>query len=113
MQVIWKTAYENIIERKKHLKHIILVSNAINEMDASGEETLSLLIDRIRSAGLDISFSGVNEALMKVFKRTHLLEKIGHDHMYHTPEQAIRTVYNVSHKDTTEKNCPLLAVCRA
>ena len=82
-------------------------------MDASGEETLSLLVDRIRSGGLDISLSGLNETVLKVIKRTHLFEKIGQDHMYHTPEQAIRTVYNVSHKDTTEKNCPLLTVCRA
>jgi len=102
-----------IIETKKNLKHIILVANGINEMDASGEETLSLLVDRIRSGGLDISLSGLNETVLKVIKRTHLFEKIGQDHMYHTPEQAIRTVYNVSHKDTTEKNCPLLAVCRA
>jgi SulP family sulfate permease len=102
-----------IIETKKNLKHIILVANGINEMDASGEETLSLLVDRIRSGGLDISLSGLNETVLKVIKRTHLFEKIGQDHMYHTPEQAIRTVYNVSHKDTTEKDCPLLAVCRA
>ena len=48
-----------------------------------GEETLSLLVDRVRSAGIDISFSGVNESVLKVIKRTHLLEKIGDDHIYH------------------------------
>jgi anti-anti-sigma factor len=101
-----------IIETKKNLKHIILVANGINEMDASGEETLSLLVDRIRSAGLDISLSGVNESVLKVIRRTHLFEKIGQDHMYHTPEQAISRVYSSSHRDTTEKDCPLLAICR-
>jgi len=102
-----------IIETKKNLKHIILVANGINEMDASGEETLSLLVDRVRSAGLDISLSGVNESVLKVIRRTHLFEKIGQDHMYHTPEQAISRVYSSSHRDTTEKDCPLLAICRA
>lgn len=101
-----------IISAKKNLKHIILVANGINEMDASGEETLSLLVDRIRSAGLDISLSGVNETVMAVLKRTHLLEKIGHDHIYASQEQAIATVYPVTHEETTEKECPLLAVCR-
>ncbi len=101
-----------IIERKKHLRHIILVCNGINEMDASGEETLSLLIDRIRSAGLDISFSGVNEALMKVFRRTHLLEKIGRDHVFPTKEEAICTIYPVAHKESIEKECPLMSVCK-
>jgi sulfate permease, SulP family len=100
-----------IIETKKNLKHIILVSNGINEMDASGEEMLSLLVDRVRSAGLDISLSGVNEAVLKVMKRTHLLEKIGQDHIYSTPEQAVSEIYPVAHKGATEKACPLMAVC--
>ena len=101
-----------IIEKKKKLKHIIIVSNGINEMDASGEETLSLLIDRVRSAGLDISLSGVNEAVLKVFRRTHLLEKIGQDHIYPTMDDAISKVYPVAHKESVEKECPLLAVCK-
>jgi MFS superfamily sulfate permease-like transporter len=100
-----------IIETKKKLKHIILVANGINEMDASGEEMLSLLVDRIRSAGLDISFCGINETVMKVLKRTHLFEKIGQDHLYHTPEQAINKIYPAAHKEATEKECPL-AACR-
>jgi SulP family sulfate permease len=98
-----------IIEKRKNLKHIIIVANGINEMDASGEETLSLLVDRIRSRGLDISFSGVNEAVLKVLKRTHLLEKIGPDHLYHTPEQAISKIYPSTHNEATRKECPLVA----
>jgi sulfate permease, SulP family len=97
-----------IIETKKKLKQIIFVANGINEMDASGEETLSLLVDRVRSAGLDISLSGVNEAVLKVLKRTHLLEKIGQDHIFNTPEEAINKVFPIAHKEATEKDCPLL-----
>ena len=99
------------IEMEK-LKHIIIVANGINDIDASGEETLSLIIDRIRSAGLDISFSVINESVMRVFKRTHLLEKIGNDHIYPTMEKAICTVHEHTHKDGHEKDCPLTAVCR-
>ncbi|MEW6586524.1 MAG: STAS domain-containing protein, partial [Nitrospirota bacterium] len=101
-----------LISTKKNLRHIILIADGMNEMDASGEETLSLLVDRIRSSGLDISLSGVNESVMAVLKRTHLLEKIGQDHIYATQEQAVTGVYPGSHKETTEKECPLLAVCR-
>lgn len=101
-----------IISKKKNLKHIILVANGINEMDASGEETLSLLVDRIRSSGMDISLSGVNESVMAVLKRTHLFEKIGADHIYPTQEQAINKIYPTTHKDKIEKECPLLAVCK-
>ena len=92
---------------RETLKHILIVSNGINDIDASGEETLSLLIDRIRSAGLDISLSGVNEAVMKVLDRTHLAAKIGLDHLYPTMEKAIRAIYKPSHKDGDEPICPL------
>ena len=101
-----------IMRSKKVLKHIILVANGINDIDASGEETLSLLVDRVRSAGVDISLSGVNEAVMHVFRRTHFPAKIGKDHLFPTMEKAIRTVHEGTHTHGREASCPLLTVCR-
>ncbi|MDX9788052.1 MAG: SulP family inorganic anion transporter [Desulfobacterales bacterium] len=96
--------------KKRQLRHIIIVSNGINDIDASGEETLSLLIDRVRSAGIDISFSGVNESMMAVLVRTHLKEKIGEDHIFPTMEKAIACIHEETHKDSTEECCPLRTV---
>lgn len=101
-----------IMREKKTLKHIILVANGINDIDASGEETLSLLIDRIRSAGMDFSMSGVNETVMNVFRRTHLPEKIGANHLFPTMEKTIRAIHADSHRNSHEPACPLLTVCR-
>jgi MFS superfamily sulfate permease-like transporter len=106
---------DKITERlvtKKNLKHIVIVCNGINDIDASGEETLSLLVDRTRSGGVDISFSGVNETVMSVFKNTHLLEKIGPDHIYSTMEKAVCSVYDQTHTDNREEMCPLQTACR-
>jgi anti-anti-sigma factor len=100
------------IAANKELRHIILVANGINDMDASGEEALSLLVDRVRSAGIDLSLSGVNESVMAVLKRTHLLEKIGEDHIHASMETALCNVHEKAHKDGGEKNCPLTTVCR-
>jgi len=97
---------------KKELRRIIIVANGISDMDASGEEALSLLIDRVRSAGVDISFSGVNEVVMAVLKRTHLFEKIGQDHIFPTMERAIRIVHEQAHQEGDEKKCPLTTVVR-
>ncbi|WP_319543069.1 SulP family inorganic anion transporter [uncultured Pseudodesulfovibrio sp.] len=94
------------------LRHIIIVANGINDMDASGEEALSLIVDRVRAAGLDISLCGVNEAVMAVLERTHLLEKIGKDHVYSTMEIAICATHESAHADGQEDNCPLTTVCR-
>ena len=92
------------------LRHIHIVCNGINDIDASGEEALSLIIERIRSAGLGISLSGVNEAVIKVFKRTHLLEKIGTENIYPTMEKAIYTIHESTHFDSHEVSCPLQAI---
>jgi anti-anti-sigma factor len=98
--------------QRKNLKHIIIVSNAITDIDASGEEVLSLVIENVRSAGVEISFSGVNESVMKVFERTHLKALIRPENIYPTMEKAICAVHESAHKDGNEANCPLTTVCR-
>jgi SulP family sulfate permease len=106
---------DQIMERRqnmKDLRHILIVSDGINDMDASGEETLSSIVDRTRAAGLDISFSGINESVMKVLKRTFLLEKIGEGHIYPTLEHAIRSIHRKEHVDEVDEACPLMDVCR-
>ena len=105
---------DKITERmrmKPSLNHIVLVAGGINDMDASGEETLSLVIDRCRQSGVDISLSGANESVMQVLRRTHLLEKIGEDHVYATTERALRVVHGQSHAAAGEDRCPLTTVC--
>jgi sulfate permease, SulP family len=96
---------------KKGLKHIVIVANGINDIDASGEEVLSLLVDRIRSAGLDISLTGVNESVMRVLKRTYLDAKIGEDHLFPTMEKAIEKIHPGAHLNSNEPECPLKTVC--
>ncbi|MGB5616752.1 MAG: SulP family inorganic anion transporter [Desulfobacterales bacterium] len=100
-----------IMRAKTKLKHIIIVSNGINDIDASGEETISLLVDRVRSAGIDISMSGVNESVMKVLYRTHFIAKLGKDHLFPTMERAIDTVHETAHNQALEETCPLKTTC--
>jgi len=100
------------MRNKKDLKHIIIVANGINDIDASGEETLSLLVDRVRSAGVDISLSGVNESVMSVLDRTYFTAKIGKDHIYPTMEKAIASIHGDAHASASETGCPLLPAYR-
>ena len=71
-----------------------------------------MLVDRVRSNGIDISMSGVNESVMAVFTRTHFLAKIGEDHIYPTLEKGIVTIHQSAHAHGQEENCPLLTACR-
>jgi SulP family sulfate permease len=101
-----------MIRSKEGLNHILIAAQGINDIDSSGEETLSLLVDRVRSSGIDISMSGVNEAVMEVFGRTHFLEKIGEDHLFSTLEKGIVAIHKSAHEHNPEANCPLLNACR-
>lgn len=101
----------DIILNMPELKHIIIVSNGINDMDASGEEMLSLIVDRVRSAGYDISFSGIKENVLEVMERTHLDAKIGDENMFPTMHDAVRIIHSREHTQCDEKSCPLLSVC--
>ena len=94
---------------KPKLRHILLVSNGISELDASGEEALSLMVDRLKSAGIQISLSGVNGSVRAVLQRTHLLEKIGKEHMYTVSSRAITLVHQRVHQgDLSElAECPM------
>ena len=97
-------------KRKKDLKHIIIAAEGISDMDASGQEALALIVDRLRSAIIEISLSGVNEAVMPVLRRTHLLARIGEEHFYSSMKKAIRDIYERAHRGEKEAKCPLSAV---
>ncbi len=94
------------------LRHILIISHGINELDASGEEMLSLLVSRLRDAGYDVSFSGLKDEVIDVLKRTHLYEEIGEDHMFPTQAAAIQAIHAKAHENSQEQECPLLKVCR-
>jgi len=100
----------DITRAKPDLRHVLLVANGINDIDASGEEALSLLIARLRSADIDLSLSGVTEPVMEVLVRTHLREKIGEDHIYPTQDIAIEAIHAAAHERSSEPECPLLGV---
>lgn len=93
------------------LKHIHIVANGIDDMDATGEEVLSLIVDRVRSAGYGISFSGMKKNVLDVMKRTYLYEKIGEKYFYPTEEVAVESIYRMTHRHTDEKECPLMTCC--
>jgi MFS superfamily sulfate permease-like transporter len=92
------------------LKYILIVGNGINELDASGEEKLSELVDRLREGGYDIVLSGLNDSVIDVMKRTLLYEKIGEDHLFRNAGRALEAIFDKAHYKSTEKPCPLMKV---
>jgi SulP family sulfate permease len=90
------------------LKHVLIVGNGINELDASGEVLLSQLVSRLRERQIDLSFTGVNDHVLDVMKRTHLYEKIGEDHFFYNVSIAVREMHKGVCLHGSEHPCPLI-----
>ena len=94
-------------KQKPDLKYIIIVGNAINEVDASGEEMLASLIPRLLKANYQICFSGLTGSIRDTFKRTGLFNKIGSENFFSSASVAVDKIYSKAHEDSTETDCPL------
>jgi MFS superfamily sulfate permease-like transporter len=93
------------------LKHILIEASGMDDMDATGEEALSLIVDRVRSAGYGISFTGLKKNVIDVMERTFLYEKIGSKHIFPTQAAAIESIYKQTHRAAEERECPLTSFC--
>ncbi|MFZ5774566.1 MAG: SulP family inorganic anion transporter [Thermodesulfobacteriota bacterium] len=95
------------------LRFILLVADGINDMDASGEEALALLVERVRSAGLGFALCRVKENVMAVLRRTGLLERIGAENIYPSEEAALAEIIEKTHQPEDGRQggcieCPLV-----
>ncbi|HDS01201.1 MAG TPA: STAS domain-containing protein [candidate division Zixibacteria bacterium] len=100
----------DVVACMPELRHVLIVGNGINELDASGEDMLSHLTDRLREAGYDLSISGLNDHVLDTMRRTYLYYKIGEDHLFRNADRAIAAIHASAHKDSSERKCPLLEV---
>jgi anti-anti-sigma factor len=94
------------------LRYILLDARGINDMDASGEEALEMLVKRLRSAGLGFAMCGIKGQIANVMERTGLLAKIGSDEIFADSKTAVAALIDRVHTNTDLpekgcKSCPL------
>ncbi len=89
------------------LRHVLIVGNGINELDASGVDTLSILIDRLKGQGIELSISGFNDNVLDVLERTGLRAKIGDNNLYRNVPRAVENIWEKAHTNSKETKCPL------
>ena len=95
------------IAESPELMHILIASKGINDIDASGEDAISILIDTVRNSGRDISFCGLKEEVLAVMERTHLIEKLGEENIYPNSRAALESIYTKIHSKGDCYDCPL------
>jgi len=95
------------IAENPELLHILIASKGINDIDASGENAVSILINTVRSSGRELSFCGLKEEVLAVMERTHLTDKLGRENIYPDSSAALKSIYKQIHTMGDCKDCPL------
>ncbi len=78
-----------IADKHECLKYVIVDMAGINQIDASGEEVLSGLLDRCSAGGVEILFART-EGIEKVLERSGFMDKFGKDRFYDRRTDALR-----------------------
>jgi sulfate permease, SulP family len=79
----------NISARSPNAKYVLVVADGINQIDASGEETIRLLAQRLAENKTRLAFSGLKPQVLEVLRTTGTLEVIGADNFFIDEEQAL------------------------
>ena len=84
---------EALVDRPK-AKYVLIVGDGINQMDASGEEVVHHLFERLHDAGVTLVFSGLKRQVIDVMRQTGLFDLIGQHNIFATEDQAIAAIYD-------------------
>jgi sulfate permease, SulP family len=104
--------FEDVIldQAAKHpqARYILIVGDAINELDASGEEMIRHLARRLQDNGVTMVFSGLKRQVLGIMEKTGLYASIGAQHFFRTEDMALEAISQWLHDPAfDEKFFPL------
>lgn len=73
---------------------ILIIGSGINEIDASGEEKIEELAERLRKLGVNLVFSGLKHQVRSALERSGLTKALGDSAFYSDKETALRELSN-------------------
>ncbi len=77
-----------ILNTTPQLEVLIVDGVSINEVDASGDEMLRSIDRRMKETGVNILYTRFKKPVLKVFRRSGLLDAIGHERLHRHPKDA-------------------------
>ena len=89
-------------------KYMLVVGDGINQLDASGEEVIHHLVERLRDSGVTMVFSGIKKQVQEIMEHTGLYQEIGEQNFFRTEDMALDTIYSrICATDPSAEVCPL------
>jgi len=77
------------VASKPDLKFVILDLEGVNEVDATGEEVIGNLHERLGHGGVRVLIARTKRQTMQIFERSGLADEIGREHFFRTRTDAI------------------------
>lgn len=89
-------------------KHMLIVSNGINQLDASGDEVIHHVVERLRANGIRVVFSGLKKQVIDIMKASGLLSYIGSENIFADEDMALEAIYADVLRHDSGARCSLL-----
>jgi len=81
------------VANSPNAKHLLIVSEGINQLDASGDEVIHHVVERLRSNGMRVVFSGLKKQVIDVMRHSGLYEYIGQENIFPDEDKALDSIY--------------------
>jgi len=89
-------------------RHLLIVSNGINQLDASGDEVIHHIVERLRSNDIRVVFSGLKKQVIDVMRHSGLYDYIGQENIFPGEDLALDEIYAEVLKAVPDAPCRLL-----
>jgi SulP family sulfate permease len=89
----FEDAVLNAVAENPDAPYVLIVGDGINDIDASGEEVIHHLVERLNGNGTVVLFSGLKKQVIDVMRATGLWEIIGAGRFHSTADQALESIF--------------------
>ncbi|MCU7890780.1 MAG: sulfate permease [Candidatus Thiodiazotropha sp. (ex Ustalcina ferruginea)] len=103
----FETKILGVVAANPELKYIILDAEGINQIDATGEEVLHHLWERLQAQGITLIIARMKKQFMDTIRRTGLKEKMGEPTFHSRIGLALNHVWEQLGDSYDRENCPL------
>jgi sulfate permease, SulP family len=95
----------NLVVDNKDVDHVVLVCSSISFIDSSALESLEMIIERLRNAGVTLHFAEIKGPVMDHLGKTDFLSRLGDGKVFLSIHEAIEYLHKKS-KEHGQKTAP-------
>jgi len=96
------------VSKNPRAKHLLIVANGINQLDASGDEVIHHMVERLRSNGIRVVFSGLKKQVTDIMQHSGLLAYIGQENIFPDEDKALDSIYAEVRQADPAAQCRLM-----